>query len=96
MANSNYIIAVDESGQPYIAHAFGFHKYFHKIRNGDRTRYFYTREQFDAFLRRLRGEKRRIVRRDRPASRQKNITGYAKEGWSKRRTFEHQRGETAR
>lgn len=95
--NHDYIIAVDETGQPFIAHAFGNHKYFQKIRDGVRTRYFYTREQLDAYLRRLRGI--RLMRRqkmqptenwqsNRPTSHQKNITGSAKAGWSKRRTYE--------
>lgn len=94
MDYGDYIIAVDENGTPYIAHAFGNHKYFQKIRDGFRTRYFYMREQLDAYLRRLRGA--RLMQRqkrdpntnwesNRPASHEKNITGAAKAGWSKRR-----------
>ena len=98
MNNKDYVIVLDETGEPYIAHAFGNHKYFQKIRDGFRTRYFYTREQLDAYLRRRRGI--RLMRRqkrvsntnwesDRPTSHEKNVTGTAKTGWSKRRTYEH-------
>lgn len=84
-----YIIAVDENGQPYIAHAFDGHKYFQKIRDGARTRYFYTREQLDNYYRKLRGLRLRRKMRNRPTSHQKNITGAAVEGWSKRREYVH-------
>lgn len=62
--NNNYIIAVDESGQPYIAHAFGDspgygrekknHKYIVRIRNGLKWRYFYTLDEYEAYMRALR------------------------------------------
>lgn len=98
MNRNDYVIAINENGEPYIAHAFENHKYFQKIRDGIRTRYFYTREQLDAYLRRLRGA--RLMRRqkrvpnanwesNRPASHDKNVTGTAVSGWSKRRTYNH-------
>lgn len=96
MNHGDYIIAVDENGTPYIAHAFGNHKYFQKIRDGFKTRYFYTREQLEGYLRRLRGV--RLMRKqkqnpnnnwqnNRPTSHKKNITGAATAGWSKRRSY---------
>lgn len=95
--NNDYIIVVDENGEPFIAHAFENHKYFQKIRDGFITRYFYTREQLEAYLRRLRGQK--LMRRqkrhpvenwqsNRPTAHRKTITGPAVAGWSKRRNYE--------
>ena len=95
--NNDYVVAVDENGEPFIAHAFDNHKYFQKIREGFKTRYFYTREQLEAYLRRLRGQ--RLMRRqkkqstenwqsNRPTSHKKNVTGSAKPGWSRRRDYE--------
>ena len=52
----NYIIAVDENGQAYIAHASGIGswknkavKYIKKIKDGNRTRYFYSQKEIDTY-----------------------------------------------
>lgn len=52
----NYIIAVDENGQPYIAHTFGMGswknkavKYIEKIKDGNHTRYFYSQKEIDTY-----------------------------------------------
>ena len=95
--NKDYIVLVDENGQPYIAHAFGEHKYIQRLLINGKNRYFYTREQIEAYLRRLRA--RRLIRRqqkqannnwqsNRPTSHKKNVTGAAKEGWFKTRLYE--------
>lgn len=53
--NNDYIIRFDESGEPYIAHAWGqrgpnqSHKYIAKIGEGVKARYFYTQEELRAF-----------------------------------------------
>ena len=52
---NDYVIQFDESGQPYIAHAWGkrganqAHKYIAKIGEGAKARYFYTQEELRAF-----------------------------------------------
>lgn len=55
---NDYIIQVDENGQPYIAHAFWnrkgqareSHKYIARVERGKgRWRYFYTQQEWDAF-----------------------------------------------
>lgn len=57
MNNSNYMIAVDENGTPYIAHAGFFSnirekgaKYYQKIKTGYGTRYFYDKDEWDAYV----------------------------------------------
>lgn len=47
-----YIIAVDQNGQAYIEHAWNkkSHKYIAKIGTGPTARYFYTREEWNAYL----------------------------------------------
>jgi hypothetical protein len=57
MNNSNYMIAVDENGTPYIAHAGLFSnirekgaKYYQKIKTGYGTRYFYDKDEWDAYV----------------------------------------------
>ena len=62
---SDYVVSFDESGQPYISHAFfrrqnqngsrKDHKYFEKIKNGLKTRYFYTKQEWDAYQRNRSG-----------------------------------------
>ena len=74
--DNQYLILVDENGQPYIAHAFSFrntfrnvgnavrntasnvgrrardtHKYIQKIAKDGKTRYFYSQEEWEAYLR---------------------------------------------
>lgn len=58
---SDYVIAFDASGQPYLAHAFWNrknqngtkkdHKYYEKIKEGLKTRYFYSKQEWDAYQR---------------------------------------------
>ena len=52
---NDYIIAIDRYGQPYIAHAWGGskpHKYVAKVElGGGKVRYFYTQEEYNAYLR---------------------------------------------
>ena len=58
---SDYIMSFDESGQPYISHAFfrrqnqngskKDHKYYEKLKNGLKTRYFYSKQEWDAYQR---------------------------------------------
>jgi hypothetical protein len=60
---NNYIIAIDESGQPFIAHryddAFRYgrqnkqHKYIARIREGKNWRYFYTYDEYHNYLKGL-------------------------------------------
>lgn len=53
--NNNYVILVDENGQPYIVHSiFGDarkkgSKYIERIKEGAKTRYFYTKSELDAY-----------------------------------------------
>ena len=55
MPQSDYYIAFDYSGEPYIAHAWGqrgpnqSHKYIARIGEGPKARYFYTPEELRAF-----------------------------------------------
>lgn len=94
--NDDYLILVDEKGQPYIAHANGEHRYIQKLLVNGKNRYFYTREQIEAYLARLRG--RRLIRHqqkqnnnwqsNRPTSHKKNVTGVAKESWFKKRQYD--------
>lgn len=56
---NDYIIAFDENGSPYIAHAFWNRKnqngskrdfkYYQKIKEGLKTRYFYSKAEWDAY-----------------------------------------------
>ena len=58
---ANYVITFDENGQPIISHAFWNrqnqngtkkdHKYYEKIKNGLKARYFYSKQEWDAFQR---------------------------------------------
>ena len=56
--NNNYMIAVDENGTPYIAHADGLFskvrqkgaKYYQKIKTAWGTRYFYDPEEWEAYV----------------------------------------------
>ena len=58
---SDYVMSFDESGQPYISHAFfrrqnqngskKDHKYYEKLKNGLKTRYFYSKQEWDAYQR---------------------------------------------
>lgn len=64
MNDSSYIILIDENGTPYIAHS-GFGKkavkYIEKIKDGARTRYFYTKAELDAYLKGKRAEIRKNI-----------------------------------
>ena len=53
---NDYIVLVDENGQPYIAHSIGKRavKYIAKIGEGAKARYFYTKEQLNAFKNKAR------------------------------------------
>ena len=99
---SDYVVSFDENGQPYIAHAFWNrsnqngskkdHKYFEKIKNGLKTRYFYSKQEWDAYQRNQSSGVRssapdNAVRvgvgtssNNRPVGHAKKITGSAKEG----------------
>lgn len=53
---NDYIVAVDENGRPFIAHASGLGswknraiKYIKKIKDGNRTRYFYSQKEIDTY-----------------------------------------------
>lgn len=62
---SDYYVAVDENGQPYITHAFWNrkgqerknHKYIAREKIGNRFRYFYTQKEWDAFKKAKSGVK---------------------------------------
>ena len=91
MPYNDYIIAVDENGQPYIAHAYNLTnmkyrqvKYLLKLKDGKRTRYFYTQDEIDAYYRKKKKQKER----KRPTSHKKNVAGTAKSGWNKRRSLD--------
>ena len=59
---SDYYLAVDHNGQPYIVHSLfnrkGWekkeHKYYQKIKDGPKTRYFYSKEEWDAYKRSIK------------------------------------------
>ena len=63
---NDYILAFDDNGSPYIAHAFWNRKnqngskrdfkYFQKIKEGLKTRYFYSKEEWDAYQRNKNSE----------------------------------------
>ena len=103
---NDYIILVDETGQPYIAHSWGNRwknykaKYIYKLQTSPgKYRYFYTQDEYKGYLAsklksKLPALDKKKYRKDdttksneynRPTSHQKNVTGTAKEGWSKRR-----------
>lgn len=97
---NDYIITVDENGEPYIAHWFGLghknpprnHKYVAKIKTPKGIRYFYTNADLKAyyFNQRVKTKINNLLSRkkpepNRPSSHQKNVTGTAKDGWNKRR-----------
>ena len=52
---SDYVILIDENGQPYIAHSIFSNarqkgaKYIQKIKDGAKTRYFYTKAELEAY-----------------------------------------------
>ena len=88
---SDYVVSFDESGQPYISHAFfrrqnqngsrKDHKYFEKIKNGLKTRYFYSKQEWDAYQRNRSADTRSVPENGRrPVGHAKNVTGKAKEG----------------
>lgn len=65
MNNGDYVILIDENGQPYIAHSVfsrigdaaksagrTAHKYIAKVGEGAKARYFYTQEELKAFYNR--------------------------------------------
>lgn len=63
-AMSEYYIAFDYDGQPYIVHGLfnrkGWqkknHKYYQKIIDGLKTRYFYSKEEWDAYNKSLKSK----------------------------------------
>ena len=99
---ADYIITFDENGQPVIAHAFWNRKnqnvskrdfkYFQKIKEGLKTRYFYSKEEWDAYQRaksqpklEAKSQSTAPVTKSTPVghhltSKKKNITGTAKPG----------------
>lgn len=64
--NNDYVILVDENGQPFIAHGiFGDArkqgaKYIERIKEGAKTRYFYTKAELDAYRNKQQANKRAI------------------------------------
>ncbi len=64
--NNNYVILVDENGHPFIAHGiFGDArkqgtKYIERIKEGAKTRYFYTKAELDAYRNKQQANKRAI------------------------------------
>ena len=79
MSNRNYIVGVDENGQPYISHigtnsnvarksfsgkSRGNHRYIAKIENNGRARYFYTQEELRAYQKEKNGNNRSLKRSD--------------------------------
>ena len=89
--SNNYIITVDEYGQPYIAHWFGLghkepsnnRKYIAKIATPKGIRYFYTKADLDAYYFRQRiknmlsRKKNSQAHTARLTSHQRNVTGPA-------------------
>ena len=63
--NIGYVVLVNESGEPFIAHATtpsGFivsrrPSYIAKVKNGPYTRYFYTDNEYQAYLKNKSGSK---------------------------------------
>lgn len=59
---SNYVILIDENGQPYIAHSVftkvrdTAHKYIAKVINKGKARYFYDRGEYEAYTKSSPGE----------------------------------------
>lgn len=58
---NNYIIAVNETGEPFIAHASGLGswknravKYIKKVKDGKSTRYFYTQKELNDYYNKTR------------------------------------------
>lgn len=88
---NDYIITVDENGEPYIAHWFGLghrnppknHKYVARIETPKGVRYFYTKADLDVYYLRQRvknmlsRKKNSQVHTARLTSHQKNVTGPA-------------------
>ena len=64
MINQNefYYIAIDENGEPYIEHGLlknvgkKAHKYIMKIGEGAKARYFYTKEEVDAYYNKVKNK----------------------------------------
>lgn len=61
--NDDYVILVDENGQPYLAHKFGdrAHKYLMKIGEGVKARYFYTQQEIEAYRKQKQDSKNLIA-----------------------------------
>ena len=88
---SNYIITVNENGEPYIAHWFGLghkessnnRKYIAKIATPKGIRNFYTKADLDAYYLRQRVKNMLFRKKNSKAhtarltSHQKNVTGPA-------------------
>lgn len=63
-AMSEYYISFDQNGQPYIVHGIfkkkGWekkdHKYYQKIKDGLKVRYFYSKEEWDAYNQSLKSK----------------------------------------
>ena len=89
--SNDYIITVDENGEPYIAHWFGLghkessnnRKYIAKIATPKGIRYFYTKADLDAYYLRQRvknmlsRKKNSQAHTARLTSHQKNVTAPA-------------------
>lgn len=102
---NEYYVAIDSNGEPYIEHAiFGRNsggsnsrgsrqnvKYLEKIKDGARTRYFYTQDELQAYYDNMRGKakdtaqqaKQKARASDRAASRQLSRAAAAKEAADK-------------
>ena len=84
---SDYVVSFDEYGQPYISHAFfrrqnqngskKDHKYYEKLKNGLKTRYFYSKQEWDAYQ---RNRSAGTTPGRRPVGHSKKVTGKSKEG----------------
>ncbi len=81
--NIGYVVLVNESGEPFIAHKMtpgGFliqHKpdYVAKVRNGQYTRYFYSDDEYQAYLRNKSKSKGQLKMRDQYNSHMSNASG---------------------
>lgn len=102
---NEYYVAIDSNGEPYIEHAlFGRNsggsnsrgsrqnvKYIEKIKDGARTRYFYTQDELQAYYDNMRGKakdtaqqaKQKAQASDRAAARQLSRAAAAKEAADK-------------
>lgn len=79
--NNNYVILVDENGQPFIAHGlFGDlkrkgAKYIEKITEGAKTRYFYTQQEIEAYRNKQRELRNMINSKNQSARAYQKLAG---------------------